>query len=139
MVKKVKKVEKLKRGLGDLWVGRRLSLNPEDKNMKLRIGFAAAAILALPVTAMYVQTSPSEAESDRLPIVKAEVGSRVVTAKGEPIIVGLKNTGRYGRWNTFIDGRSSQKICYMTTNAVNTGSKKRVLRIEHAPSSRRTS
>ena len=55
MVKKVKKVEKLKRGLGDLWVGRRLSLNPKDKNMKLRIGFAVAAILALPVTVLFVQ------------------------------------------------------------------------------------
>ncbi|MDC0400170.1 hypothetical protein OAN59_10765 [Alphaproteobacteria bacterium] len=130
----VKKVKKLKRGLGDLWVGRRLSLNPKDKNMKLRIGFAAAAILALPVTAMFVQTSPSEAESNSLPVVKAEAGPRVVTAKGEPIIVGLKNTGTFGPWTTFIDGRSSQKICYMTTNAVNTGSKKRVLRIEHAPS-----
>ena len=95
MVKKLKKVEKLKRGLGDLWVGRRLSLNPKDKNMKLRIGFAVAAILALPLTALYVQMSPSEAESNSLPIVKAEAGSRVTTAKGKPITVGLKNIGTF--------------------------------------------
>lgn len=134
MVKKAKKTEKLKRGLGDLWVGRRLSLNPKDKNMKLRIGFAVAVILALPVTAIYVQMSPSEAESNPLPIVKAEAGPRVTTANGKPITVGLKNIGTFGSWKTFIDGRSSQKICYMTTNAVNTGNKERVLRIEHAPS-----
>jgi hypothetical protein len=149
MAKRAKKVSPEKRGLGDLWVGKRRPVKGETTNVRFRIICAVCTILAVPVCAILIEltnflfvTAASDErpierkitkeKTNSRPIIKAETRIQAVRANADNAYSGNRIVGTSGLWTTVIDGEGEDKTCYMTTQALY-GDHKRVLRIEHSP------
>ena len=121
MAKRAKKVSPEKRGLGDLWVGKRRPVKGETTNVRFRIIFAVCTILAIPVCAILIEltnflfvTAASDErpiekkitkeKTNSRPIIKAETRIQAVRANADNAYSGNRIVGTSGLWTTVIDG-----------------------------------
>ena len=122
-------------GSGDMWVGRKRTIDPGKASIISRLKWLAGITIALPAIGIIMtgvgHLLTGDTVSKTPPVVQASKKAEKIKLDRNEKQEGIKKVGNFGAWEAFVDNSGSQKTCYIKTESLDKNG--HILKIEHNP------
>ena len=122
-------------GSGDMWVGRKRTIDPGKASIISRLKWLAGITIALPAIGIIMtgigHLLTGDPVSKTPPVVQASKKAEKIKLERNEEQEGIKKVGSFGAWEAFVDNSGSQKTCYIKTESLDKNG--HILKIEHNP------